>query len=94
MKILSGATAVAAGSVFNVASPYRFNTRPVQVQLVGTSGSVRLQGRNAPDAPWVDLGTAFTASGVQAIQLMAQVRANVTAISAATIDMWVDGQQA
>lgn len=94
MKILSGATAVAAGAAFRVGSGYRYMTRPVQVSLVGTSGSVRLQGRSDPTAPWVDLGTAFTASGMQMIGLMPEVRANVTAISAAAIDMWVDAQDA
>lgn len=93
MKILSGQTTVVAGAVFNIASPYRVFARAVQVQLVGTSGSAQLQGRSDPNAPWVNLGTAFTASGVQSIQLMPQVRANVIAVTGATLDMWVDGQE-
>jgi hypothetical protein len=92
MKIYNGTT-VEAGAATPIGSKYRSDPRAVQVQLVGTSGSVRLQGRAASDAPWVDLGVAFTASTVQFIQLMAEVRANVTAISAAEIDVWVDAEK-
>jgi len=69
-------------------SHYRNYPRAVQVKITGTA-SVRLQGRLDADNPWLDLGTPFTATGVQSIQLMPEVRFNVTAV-AGSVDAWVD----
>lgn len=88
MKVLDAQASATAGPVYNVGGPFRSFTRAVQVRINGT-GAVQLQGRAAPNAPWVDLGSAFTADGVQLLQLMPQVRGNVTEVSGSA-DAWVD----
>jgi hypothetical protein len=90
MKILTAANSVSASPPVAINGFCRISPRWVKATLTGTSGSVQLQGRMDPNDTWINLGTAFTATGLQAISLMPQVRFNITAISAATFDAWVD----
>jgi len=94
MKITSSATTVSNSDPVTIGSSFRSFTRAVQVEITGGTGSAKLQGRSATDAPWVDLGSAFAASGVQFLQLTSEVRVAVTAVSGATINVWVDAQKA
>ena len=60
----------------------------VQLQL-GTTGTIRVQGRLDPDAPWADLTTDITASGITAIAAACpQMRINVTA-NGGTLNAWL-----
>lgn len=93
MHILNAAVAAGAGDAYAVRKCDRSTTRNVQFTVAGTA-SVKLQGRMQADAAWVDLGTAATASGVQAILLMPEVRANVTSWTSGAVDVYVDAQDA
>jgi hypothetical protein len=91
MKIAS-ITTVSASPATPVGSVYRASLRAVQVQIAGTSGAAQLQGRVSSEAPWINLGTAFSADGIQFLSLPQEIRLNVTAVTAATINCWVDAQ--
>lgn len=93
MKILTAAVAAEAGSVYNVAERFRAEARIVRAKLAGTA-TVRLQGRMDENDAWQNLGTDFSATGIQSIQLMPQVRANVSAWTSGAVDMWVDARDA
>lgn len=74
----------------------RFN---ITLELAGTlvvdisaTGSVELQGRISPDAPWVVLATVNTAGATSTniARMFPEMRANVTA-NTGTIRVWVLG---
>lgn len=93
MKLLLSAKAdTGSSSVANIREKYRAASagRAVQVTITGTSATVKLEGRLHADAPWVQLGSDFTASGIQWIKLTPQIRLTVSAIDSATVDGAVD----
>ncbi len=63
----------------------------LQVQFSGT-GSVTLEGRLSPDAPWVTLNASITEATdgamVAVVRGAPEMRANVTANSA-NVDVWL-----
>lgn len=57
--------------------------------LLGSTGTIRVQGRLDPSAPWADLTADLTASGITVItNACPQMRVNVTA-NASTVDVWL-----
>lgn len=54
-----------------------------------TTATVSIQGRADPSAPWVDL-QVFTSDGSIAVQLMNEMRANVSAYTSGTISAWLN----
>jgi hypothetical protein len=88
MKLLEAQTTIAAGASMTVRRDYRDLPRRVKVAITGTA-SVSLQGRMDPNDSWLDLGEAFTGTSAQSIQLMPEVRFNVTAVDG-SVDAWVD----
>ncbi len=87
-RVLTGATGTGAGATF------RFQLGPsvgasAQVSIVGTSATVAIEGRMSPDAPFAVLATTSAGGVISVPQAMTEMRANVTAIVAATIEVWV-----
>lgn len=100
VKKIAALTAGATGA--QAAFPFQLGPSlgcAVQVQFGGT-GSVTLEGRASPDAPWVtlqlELGTPAAATVTEAtdgvllaiLRAAPEMRANVTANST-TCDVWV-----
>lgn len=84
--LTAGATGAQAALRFNLGPK---ETAVVQVDL-GSSGTVRIQGRLSPEAAWRDLGTGdITSSGITLLSPGApEMRANVTA-NGSTVDVWL-----
>ena len=59
----------------------------VQVEITGAA-TVVLQGRAAPDAPWVDVFTT-TVSAASGVMLFPQMRAIVSARTSGNISVWL-----
>lgn len=57
----------------------------LQVSIVGTSATVLIFGRAAPSLPWVQLAS-ITTSGVTQVSILSEMYAQVSAITAATVD--------
>lgn len=88
-KILNAVTATGAGAEF---TPNR-NLKEgfVQVQITGTSATILIEGRIDSTAPWATLAT-INANGITAVNLLPFMRANVSAINAATVNAWLSEQ--
>jgi len=86
-KLASNVTT--AGAQPSVISQMKFtNTALWQVSISGGTATVSLEGRAAPDAPWIQLGLS-SANSVGAFNCLPEVRANITAISGATVNVWL-----
>lgn len=98
MKLLTSQTTVAPSQSTPIRGDYRMHPRLVKVAIKATienpagTASVRLQGRMDTHDDWFDLDDAFTATGVQSLQLMPEVRFNVTAVDG-SVDAWIDALQ-
>lgn len=88
-RILTAAVATGDGSTLTVRADCRGYPRLVRTTLAGTA-SVQLWGRMDANDTWFALGTAFTASGVQAISLPPLVKFTVSAWTSGAVSGWVD----
>jgi hypothetical protein len=60
----------------------------IQIAIVG-SATIQIQGRVARDAPWQDLGAAFTVSAIVHIEAIQFLRAVATGVkSDSTVTVW------
>lgn len=91
MKLFTAATAIGDSTISPVGPAYRSGFRVAKVQITGTSATVILRGRMDANDPWTDLYT-FTSSGMQAIVLPPYVKFSITAISAASVDAYIDAE--
>ena len=57
-----------------------------QVSIVGGTATVRLFGRASPSVPWGLVFIAITATGLYTIPIVAEMYADVSAISGATVN--------
>lgn len=64
-------------NVFSCNQHSNSNSHRGVVQVDWTSGTIVLQGRVSPDAPWFDI-KSYTASAMEEIVLPYQLRAEVT----------------
>lgn len=76
MRLITTSLAAEDGNPYQTPFETRGVYRPVQVALTAAA-TVKIQGRAAPDLPWVDL-VEITASGAEAVFAMREVRASVT----------------
>jgi hypothetical protein len=88
-QILRNAVATGDSDILTVRSADRGYPRLVRVVLPGVA-SVQLYGRFDSHDTWFTLGTAFTATGTQAISLPPQVKLVVTAWTSGPVNGWVD----
>jgi hypothetical protein len=88
MKLLHNVTTVSSGAAHSLYSTRLDEKGLFQVDIVGTSATVALQGRAAPGAPWVEVAS-LTASGYAEVDLFPEMRADVSAVTAATINAWL-----
>jgi hypothetical protein len=92
VQLLTNAVATGAGPTQQMLrdglKSGHINQGVFQVTGIGT-GTVAIQGRADPNAAWVDIAT-FTADGTQAVQLMREMRANVSAYTSGTINAWMN----
>lgn len=73
-RSLDGVTAIGAGATWNPTNKENLDWLLCQVEIV-TTATVDIEGRLAPDMPWVVLKT-FTASGAERISGFPEMRAN------------------
>ena len=59
----------------------------LQVSIVGASASVSVFGRASPSLPWALVTAAITANGVTSVPVLAEMYSQVTAISAAVVNV-------
>lgn len=83
--LVGGATGAQAAVNFQLGPK---QSAAVQLEL-GSTGTIRVQGRVSPDAPWNDLTADITTSGVVSIAVATpEMRVNVTA-NASTLNAWL-----
>lgn len=63
-------------------------TGVMQVSIVGTSAALDVEGRMSSDLPWVALKN-YTADAIDEVVLCPEMRVNITAVTAATVDVWI-----
>lgn len=85
--------ATVAGGATGAQTAVKFQQGPKQgglVQVVlGSTGTVRIQGRLDPNAAYADLTADITASGITVLtNACPDMRVNVTA-NGSTIDVWI-----
>lgn len=84
-RLLDGATATGDGPTLSLRSDRSRDEALVQVAISGTSATVVIYGRLSADLPWVEL-TSVTADSIVPLARVAEMKANVSAISSATVD--------
>jgi hypothetical protein len=63
------------------------STGTLQVSIVGTSASVSIWGRTSASMPWILATAAITTTSVVTVNLFTEMYAQVTAVTAATVDV-------
>lgn len=76
MRLMDAQAGNVDSAAFQTLDRDRYHYRMVQVSL-SAAANVKVQGRNAPDLPWIDIYT-FSASGAQSISVWREMRASVT----------------
>ncbi len=66
----------------------RFREGVVQTEFEAGTGNVLIEGRLVPDAPW-ELIVTETESNAQTVALFPYMRATTSAISGATVNVWL-----
>lgn len=90
MRIFEAAAANGDSATYSVGKSYRGQARLVRFLITGTC-TVTLYGRMDANDTWFTLGSAATASGVQAISLPAQIKATISGKSGTiSVDLWAD----
>lgn len=93
-KLIDEATATETSAAFQ---PQRRQDEvgKTQVEITGGSATIKIQGRSSTDAPWAtllsvteaDMGDNDTFFAV--IELTTHMRADLTTISGATVNVWL-----
>jgi len=84
-SLLDGATATGDGPTLSLRSDRSRDEALVQVAITGGTATVVIYGRLSEAMPWVEL-TSTTADAIVPLARVAEMKANVSAISGATVD--------